>query len=121
MKSDFRWLRLQQLDARLERWRAAARDNPVPSEGWLRTVRKTLELGTAQFARRLGTRQPWVVQLEKGEVKGTVTLASMRKAADALDCDLVYALVPRKPLVDTLHEQATRIARRELEAVGHSM
>jgi hypothetical protein len=31
-------------------------------------------------------------------VKGTIQLATLRRVAEALDCELVYALVPNKPL-----------------------
>ena len=33
--------------------------------------------------------------LEKDEQRGAVTLKMMQKAADALDCEFVYALVPK--------------------------
>lgn len=121
MANDFRWLKLHQLDARLEVWHAVAREAPAPKEGWLRTLRTALGLSTGQFARRLGTRQPWILQLEKAEVSGSLSLASLRKAAAALDCDLVYALVPRDALETRVRKQAERVAKAELESVGHTM
>jgi len=121
MPSDFKMLKLHQLDQQLQIWRAATVKAPAPKEGWLRTVRRSIGLSTGQLARRLGVRQPWVMQLEKGEARGTVTLASLRKAAQALDCDLVYALVPRVPLEKRVRAQASRVAARELKSVSHSM
>jgi predicted DNA-binding mobile mystery protein A len=121
MAKDFRQLKLRQLDTQLQTWRRIANTSPRPREGWLRTLRTGLGMSTGQLAQRLGSRQPWVLQLEKAEVKGTVTLASLRKAADALGCDLVYALVPRKPLEQMVHDQADKVAKQEMATVSHSM
>ncbi len=121
MANDFRQLKLRQLDRQLQAWQKTAKTAPCPREGWLRALRTGLGLSTGQLAARLGTRQPWILQLEKAEVKGTASLASLRKAADVLGCDLVYALVPRKPLEQMVRERADQVARRELEAVSHSM
>jgi predicted DNA-binding mobile mystery protein A len=38
-----------------------------------------------------------------------------------MDCDLVYALVPRRPLRDIVERQAEDVARRKLASVAHSM
>jgi predicted DNA-binding mobile mystery protein A len=121
MASDFRQLKLRQLDQQLQGWRKTAKATPRPREGWLRTLRMALGLSTGQLAERLGARQPRVLQLEKGEISDTATLASLRKAADALDCDLVYALVPRKPLEQMVRDQVDTVAKQELATVSHSM
>jgi predicted DNA-binding mobile mystery protein A len=62
-----------------------------------------------------------VVALEKGEVEGTATLASLRRAAEALDCTLVYAFLPNRPLVDTLRNRAKAVADGQLERLHHTM
>ena len=92
-----------------------------PSRGWLRAIRDALGLTTKQFAKRLGVSQPRIVALEKGEVDETVTLATLRRAAEALDCHLVYVMVPNRPLVDMLRERAEAKADEQLEGVGHTM
>ena len=45
----------------------------------------------------------------------------MRRAAAALECEVVYALVPRKSLRDTYERAARAVARRELGQIDHSM
>lgn len=92
-----------------------------PHRGWLRAVRDALGLTTKQLARRMGVSQPRVVALEKGEIEETLTLASLRRAAEALDCTLAYALVPHQPLIDTLRGRAEAKADAQLKRVGHSM
>ena len=68
-------------------------------------------MSTAQLAKRLGIRQPSLVALEQSEAKGTIELATLRRVAEALDCTLVYALVPNKPLETTLRDRARAFAR----------
>src|ERR671914_403124 len=92
-----------------------------PVRGWIKAIREALGMTTAQLARRMGIRQPSVVALEQSEVKGTIELATLRRAAEALDCTLVYALIPNKPLEATVRERARAFARRRLRPVEHSM
>ena len=76
---------------------------------------------TAQFGRRLGVSQPRIIELEQSEVSGGVTLNTLQRAAEALGCRLVYALVPEQPLEDTVRARAKLIAARQLGAIEHTM
>jgi predicted DNA-binding mobile mystery protein A len=76
-------------------------------------------MGVAQLAKRLGVTPAAVVQLEKRELAGTVTLESLRKAAEALDCELVYALVPKTSLAITLERRVNLLAHTLLQKAGH--
>jgi predicted DNA-binding mobile mystery protein A len=76
---------------------------------------------TTQFARRLGVSQPRIIELEKSEVSGSVTLRTLRRAAEALDCRLVYVLVPVRPLAAIVSDRAKHIADRQLASVEHTM
>jgi predicted DNA-binding mobile mystery protein A len=66
-----------------------------PSPGWLRTLRGTLGLTLAELAQRLKVTPPAVRSFEQAEAEDRITLASLRRVADAMDCELIYALVPR--------------------------
>lgn len=92
-----------------------------PRRGWIRAVRDALGMTTRQFAARMGKSQSTVVDLEKSEASDTISLGSLRKAAEALDCRLIYALVPNRPLDDILRERATQVAEWRLSPVSHSM
>ena len=85
------------LDERLTQFGPAERYRP-PSRGWIKAIREALGMSTAQLAKRLGVRQPSIVDLERSEEKGSIELATLRRVAEALDCTLVYALVPNSPL-----------------------
>lgn len=78
-------------------------------------------MSTAQLARRLKIRQPSQVALEQSEAKGTIELATLRRVAAALDCTLVYALVPNKPLESTVRARALAFTRQRRRHVEHSM
>jgi hypothetical protein len=45
----------------------------------------------------------------------------LRRAAEALDCTLVYALVPRSSLQDSVESRARQIATREVDRIAHTM
>ncbi|HWA62591.1 MAG TPA: mobile mystery protein A [Caulobacteraceae bacterium] len=107
----------------LDRALAPFRDAPrrPPSRGWIRALRDALGMTAEQLGRRMGISQPSVQRLELSEAAGTIQLSSLRKAAAALDCEVVYALVPRRTLQETYASAATRVARRELGLVGHTM
>jgi predicted DNA-binding mobile mystery protein A len=92
-----------------------------PPKGWIRAIRDALGMTTSQFAKRLGVSQPRVIVLEKSEVDGTVSLHTLQRAAEALGCRFVYALVPEKPLAKMVRERAASLADRQSSAVEHSM
>lgn len=107
------------LDARLAPLRSLS--VAVPPRGWVRAIRDALGMTSRQLAKRLGLAQSTVMALEKGEARGSVNLASLRHAAEALDCTLVYALVPNKPLDEILRRRAQEIADAALARTHHTM
>ena len=115
-----RRLQLQQVDDALAKWRTA--DLPrVPPSGWLRAIRGSLRMGAGAVAQRMGIGDRAVRKLEAAEREGAITLATLRRAALATDCELVYALVPRKSLHDMLMDRARQLAEAELAPVARSM
>jgi predicted DNA-binding mobile mystery protein A len=121
MRSEFRDLRLKQLDRALGPYRST-REVPRPSKGWIRSIRQALGVSSGELARRLGTSRQLPLQLEKGEAEDRITLKSLRAVANALDCDLVYALVPRAGSMHELIENRARAeAKGRVLGVEHSM
>jgi predicted DNA-binding mobile mystery protein A len=109
-----------QLDERLGHFGPVARYSP-PVRGWIKAIREALGMTTEQLARRLGVRQPSVVALEQSELKGSIELATLRRVAAALDCTLVYALIPRQALEQTVRARARNFLRGRRASVEHSM
>lgn len=111
---------IRHLDKRFAALRPLAKGTRPP-KGWLRAVRDALGMTTAQFARRLGVSQPRIIELEKSEVTGGVTLHTLQRAAEALGCRLVYALVPERSLAETVRDRAKLVAESQLASVEHTM
>lgn len=108
------------LDERLKEFRPASRFTP-PVKGWIRAIREALGMTAEQLANRLGVKQPTLHELEQSEMKGSIELATLRRVAAALDCTLVYALVPRQTLEEMVRTRARSFSRRRLAPVEHSM
>lgn len=121
MKPEFRHLRLIQLQRALEPF-LIAKDSPRPQRGWLRAIREATGVTTRELARRLHKAQSLAVHLEKSEAEYRITLTALREAADALGCQLVYALVPKNGSIQELSEQRARArAAENVRAVEHTM
>jgi predicted DNA-binding mobile mystery protein A len=92
-----------------------------PPRGWIKAIREALGLTTRQFSKRLNLSQSRVVEIEHAEVSGSITLDSLRRAAEALDCRLVYALVPAAPLEEIAENRAKTKALQRLKKTRHTM
>ncbi len=93
-----------------------------PKYGWIRSIRQALGMTANDLAGRLGLSSPnRIYALEKGEVSGATTLKSLRRAAEALNCNLVYAFVPKQSLDQTVQEQARRVAEHRVNRIGQTM
>lgn len=92
-----------------------------PQRGWLRAMREALGLTTRQLAHRMGRAQSVIVDAEKSEERDAITLASLRQAAEAMNCVLVYAIVPNEPIDEILRARATEIANTQLARMSHTM
>jgi len=69
----------------------------IPVSGWIRASRDAAGISSYELARRAGVSQPTVINWERRERGGTITLASLRRAAEALDADFTYLLALRNP------------------------
>jgi predicted DNA-binding mobile mystery protein A len=110
----------RQLDKRLNLLRISD-SFARPPRGWIKAIRESLGMTTRQLAHRIGVSQSRAVDIEKAETRGSITLASLERAARALDCDVVYALVPRQPLQTMVEERASRLAETRLKSARHTM
>jgi predicted DNA-binding mobile mystery protein A len=120
MKDDDRRRARQRLDERFGPLKPAERFR-APPKGWVRAMRDALGMSGVQFARRLGVRPQSVEALEASEANGTIQLKTLRRAAEALDCSLVYMVVPNDSLEAAVRARARKIALRDLGRVAHTM
>jgi predicted DNA-binding mobile mystery protein A len=108
------------LDAHFNEWQPL-RGISRPPRGWIRAVREALGMSAAVLADRLGVTPSAVIRLEQSEAADRVRLETLRRAADALGCDLVYLLVPRRPLSAVVRERASELAHFQVAAVEQTM
>lgn len=110
----------KQLDQKLKQLQPLCKTQ-APIGGWLKAIRTSLGLPAVLLAQKIGVKPSSLSDLEHSEANGTATLNSLRKAASAMDCELVYAIVPRTSLDEILNRKAGEKARSILGRVGHSM
>lgn len=92
-----------------------------PVKGWIRAIRSALGMSVTALAERLGVSHSTVLSQEKAELTGRIQIDTLRRIADALDAELIVAMVPRKPIDETLRERAREIARQEMSSTVQSM
>ena len=121
MREDFRLLRRQQLDRALVPFKRAA-SSPRPRKGWIRAIRQAVGVSSGDLAEKMGTTRQLILQQEKSEAEDRITLRSLRAIARALDCDLVYALVPSRGNLQQFVDARVRArAKANVRGVEHSM
>ncbi|MGO9318099.1 MAG: hypothetical protein ACLPXT_01700 [Terracidiphilus sp.] len=86
-------------------------------EGWLRRVRRAVGIPVAEMARRMGVGGSEVYRMEYAEDWGRITLRKLRRAAEALGCDLVYGLAPKDGTIAAIAaDTAEARAQKRVEA-----
>jgi len=125
MKFDKRALTLQRkvLSKKITSWANVGHFGRPPS-GWLRAVRGALGITTRQLAALMGTNHAGIAALEKREAEGKATIGTLERAAKAMGCRFVYAIIPDEPnhtLDEILDLRANAAAKRILGRIEHSM
>lgn len=121
MNDSYTPLQLRLLEQKLDRF-YAVRDLSRPTYGWLRAVREALGLTLEAVGSKTGNSRMEIHAFEKSEARSRITLASLEKVADAMGCELVYAIIPKSGTITELAETPPRKeARDRVTAVEHSM
>lgn len=94
-----------------------------PSKGWLRTVRDAIGMNRSEVAKGMGISRQSYTALEQAEAGRAITLRSLDRAAEAMDCEVVYFLVPKQHEGGTFANLAQDHdpAFRQLKKTEHSM
>lgn len=123
MKPKIRNVLLTGLDARLAALKPARASASKPARGWLRAVRTGLGLSQTQVARKFSVTRQSYEDVEAAEARGAISLNSLQRAAAAMDCELIYFVLPRDSVAPTF----SRLAQlqdpdfKHFEATEHSM
>jgi predicted DNA-binding mobile mystery protein A len=109
-------LKIEQLEVKLKVYTSVA-SVAIPPTGWIKAVRLTLGMTLQQLANRISITKQSVLEMEKREIEGTISIKSLRETARALDMELVYGFVPKDGSLEALidrkaHELAAKIVLR---------
>jgi predicted DNA-binding mobile mystery protein A len=116
--------RAAQARRELDRKFSAADLRPIqarPRSGWIRAIREALDMSQVVLARRLEINRGSVNKLEHAEPRGGITIGKLEEVAAALDCTLVYALIPRSTLEQTVLDQARAVAVETFRYAARTM
>ena len=110
----------EQLDNKLSKLREFSVQG-LASIGWIKTIREALGMTSKDLASRVGVNQSRIIHMEQAEVDGNIKISTMKRIADALEMDFVYAFVPRTSLNVMVREQARLLALKKMERLDHTM
>jgi predicted DNA-binding mobile mystery protein A len=111
------------LDKRIERLNSAKDVAAKPSRGWLRAIRGAIGLTQGEVAAKISVKRQTYAQFELAEEHGAISLSSLRRAAEAMDCELVYFVVPKGSPPRTFEDLARALDPNSAHtaATDHSM
>ncbi len=123
MKTAVRDILLKGLDQQIAPLQAARTAARRPIHGWLRAIRESTGLTQSALAAKLGLSRQSYAALETSEARGAISLNSLQRAAEAMDCELVYFAVPRAAVANSFTALAAHYDpdRTHLLATEHSM
>jgi predicted DNA-binding mobile mystery protein A len=121
MKLEYRDLRLKQLAATLDTF-TDAKQTARPVRGWLRALREALGVSQQEVANAAKVKRQSIIGFEEAEASDRITLRNLRRVAEAMGCELVYAIVPKSGSIQELAERQKRSeATKRVLAVEHTM
>ncbi|MEY4309621.1 MAG: hypothetical protein RL422_1824 [Bacteroidota bacterium] len=106
-------LSVHQLDDQIRQYVNGQRFDRIP-QGWIRSSRTAIGMTLKQLASRLGFSVPAAKNFEMREVDEAITLASLRKIANAMEMDLVYYFKPKQDSLDDLLQIRAELKAKEL-------
>lgn len=114
-------LQLQQLNSKMAQFSELGHIL-VPSTGWIKAIRTTLGMSMQQLGYKLNISKQAVLDIEKREKEGSITIRSLREVARAMDMQLVYGFVPNDGSLDALIERrANELARQIVMRTAQTM
>lgn len=111
----------KRLDEQLRPWEPFRKFNYHPPKGWIKAIREALGMSSRQLAKNMKKMNSEILAMERREAEGKITLHTLKQAAQALGCRLVYALVPDHSLESMVHNRAMDAAQRIVSQTSQSM
>lgn len=106
-------LQIQQLDSKMQSL-APLKKMAMPPTGWIKAVRLALGMSLEQLGNKLSLTKQSARDIEKREMEDSITLKALKEAAEALDMQLVYGLVPRDGSLEALIERKAKALAKKI-------
>jgi predicted DNA-binding mobile mystery protein A len=114
-------LQLQQLNSKMLGF-ASLKQVAMPPTGWIKAIRTAIGMSMQQLGNKLNISKQGVMDIEKREKDGSITIKSLREIARAMDMQLVYGFVPNDGSLDALIEKrATELASQIVMRTANTM
>lgn len=116
-----RLLQLQQLNNKMLSF-ASLKQVAAPPTGWIKAIRTAIGMSMQQLGNKLSISKQGVLDIEKRERDGSITIKSLREIARVLDMQLVYGFVPNDGSLEALIEKrATKLATEIVMRAANTM
>lgn len=113
-------LLIQQLERKMDFLPRSS--SSIPPSGWINSIRKALGISAQQLANKLNVSRQGVIDMEKREIEGAITIKSLKEIAQKLDMDLVYGFVPKSGSLEVYIEtKARELAEKIVNRTSNSM
>ncbi|HET6242895.1 MAG: mobile mystery protein A [Bacteroidetes bacterium] len=114
-------LQIQQLHSKMLVVATMKKITPPPT-GWIKAVRTALGMSLKQLGNKISITKQSLQDIERREKDGSITLKTLRDAANALDMELVYGFVPKDGSLEAMIEKrATELATKIVLRTANTM
>ena len=114
-------LQLQQLNSKMLVF-ASLKQVAIPPTGWIKAIRTAIGMSMQQLGNKLNVSKQGILDIEKREKDGSITIKSLKEIARALDMQLVYGFIPKEGSLEKMIEKrATEIALKIVMRTSNTM
>lgn len=106
-------LQLQQLNSKMSAF-SALKEVAIPPTGWIKAIRTAIGMSMLQLGNKLSISKQAVLDIERREKEGSITIKSLREIGKAIDMQLVYGFVPNDGSLDALIEKRAATLAAEI-------
>lgn len=110
---NFNDLSFIQINRRLEDLRSNKEKAQIRG-GWINYMRAALGMSMPTLAKLSQSSKSAINQAEQREIEGKVTISTLKKYAEAMECELVYFFAPKDNIETLIKNKAYEKARRSL-------
>jgi predicted DNA-binding mobile mystery protein A len=114
-------LQFQQLNEKMDKL-TVLQHLIMPPIGWIKAIRNGIGMSMEQLGKKLSITKQAVMDIEKREKEGAITIKSMQEIAKVIDMKFVYGFVPNAGSLEQMIEtRSLEIATKIVQRTSTSM